>query len=67
MLPFSDILVRSNENKIETSVYYKKTYIGLLTYYFSFTPSVYKSILVRTLDDRAFKINSSWKTFQLDL
>ena len=42
-LPFLDILVKSNENKIETSVYYKKTYTGLLTYYFSFTPTVYKS------------------------
>ena len=62
-----DILVKSNENKIETSLYYKKTYTGLLTYYFSSTPTVYKSSLVRTLVDSAFKINSSWKTFHLDL
>ena len=66
-LPFLDILVNSNENKTETSVYYKKTYTGLLTYYFNFTHTVYKSSLVRTLVDRAFKINSSWKTFHLDL
>ena len=66
-LPFSGILVNSNENKIETSAYYKKTYTGLLTYYFSFTRAVYKSSLVRTLVDRTFKINSSWKTFHLDL
>ena len=67
MLTFLDILVNSNENKIETSAYYKKTYTGLLTYYFSFTATVCKSSLVRTLVDRAFKINSSWKTFHLDL
>ena len=47
-------------------VYYKKTYTGLLTYYFSFTPIVYKSSFVRTLVDRAFRINSSWKTVHLD-
>ena len=39
----------------------------ILVYYFSFTPTVYKSSLVRTLIDHAFKINSSWKTFHLDL
>ena len=66
-VPFLDILVNSNENKIETSVYYKKTYTGFLTYHFSITPIVYKSSLVRTLVDCAFKINSSWKTFHLDL
>ena len=48
-------------------VYYKKTYTGLLTHYFNFTPTVYKSSLARILVDQAFKINSSWNTFHLDL
>ena len=39
----------------------------ILVYYFSFTPTVYKSSLLRTVVDRAFNINSSWKTFHLDL
>ena len=39
-LPFLCILVKSNENKTEVFVYYKKTYTALLNYYFSFTPTV---------------------------
>ena len=39
----------------------------MLTYYFSFTPTVGKSSLVRTSVDRTFKTNTSWKIFHLDL
>ena len=35
----------------------KKTYTGLLTNYFSFTPFQYKLGLIKTLIDRAYKIN----------
>ena len=66
-LPFLDILVNSNEKKIETSVYYKKIYSDLLTYYFSFTPTAYKSSYLITFVDCVLRINSSWKTFHLDL
>ena len=44
-----------------------RKHTDLLTFYFSFTPTAYKSSLVRTLVDRTFKINSLWKTFYLDL
>ena len=49
-----------------TSVYHKKTYTGLLQNYFSFTPSGYKIGLIKTLVDRAYKINNSWLGFDLD-
>ena len=42
-----------------TTVYRKKTFTGLLTNYFSFTAWSYKLGLVRTLIDRAFKINNT--------
>ena len=42
-----------------TSVYRKKTNTGLLTNYFSFTPFKYKLGLIKTLIDRAYKINNT--------
>ena len=53
-LPFLDILIKSSDqHHFETSTYYKNTYTGLLTNYLSFTPTIYKSGLVKTLIDRA--------------
>ena len=67
-LPFLDILIEFDKknNKSNTSTYYKKTYTGLLTNFNSFTSFSYKTGLVRTLFDRAFKINSSWTGFHSD-
>lgn len=60
-LPFLDILIDNNYSPSAiTSVYRKKTFTGLLTNYFSFTPQVYKIGLIRTLVDRVYKINNSW-------
>ena len=59
--PFLDVLVNSNDpNSLLTSVYRKKTFTGLLTNYFSFTSYSYKVGLIRTLVDRAYKINNTW-------
>ena len=59
-LPFLDVLVNNNDpNSLLTSVYRKKTFTGLLTNYFSFTSYSYKVGLIRTLVDRAYKINNN--------
>ena len=51
-----------------TSVYRKKTYYtGLLTNYFSFTPFKYKLGLIKTLIDRAYKINNTTQGFHNDI
>ena len=50
-LPFLDIL-RSNNENLQTSVFHKKTYTGLLLNYFSFVPDSYKYGLIKTLIDR---------------
>ena len=42
------------------TTFYKKTYTGLLTNFTSFTPFRYKVGLIRTLFDRAYKINSTY-------
>ena len=65
-MPFLDILIKSNENTFNTTTFRKNTYTGLLLNYFSFTPSGYKVGLIETLIDRAYKINSSWSSFDVD-
>ena len=65
-LPFLNVLVSSKPNLI-TSVYRKPTYTGLLTNFFSFTPSKYKNGLIKTLLDRCYKINNTWVGFDKDL
>ena len=47
-LPFLDILIIENEN-LQTSVFHKKNYTGLLFNYFSFVPDFYKYGLIKTL------------------
>ena len=69
---FLDVLLskqRSNNNECSsiTSVFRKKTYAGLLTNYFSFTPFQYKLGLIKTLIDRAYKINNTTQGFQNDI
>ena len=65
-LPFLDVLLDTSGHSINTSVFCKKTYTALLTNYFSFTPFRYKIGLIKTLFDRAFKINNSWTGFHED-
>ena len=67
-LPFLDVLVNNNDpNSPLTSVYRKKTFTGLLTNYFSFTSYSYKVGLIRTLVDRAYKINNTWLGLHEDI
>ena len=59
-LPFLDVLIDNNDPSSSlTSVYRKKTFTGLLTNYFSFTSYSYKVGLIKTLVDRAYKINNA--------
>ena len=45
----------------------KKTFTGLWTNDFSFTPFSYKLGLIRTLVDRTYKINNTWEAFNEDI
>ena len=60
-LPFLDVLISHtpDSNKFETKTYYKPTYTGLLLNFASFPPFSYKIGLVKTLVERAHKINST--------
>ena len=66
-LPFLDVLLTKSHDNCVTSTYHKPTYTGLLTNYFSFTPSTYKTGLIRTLIDRAWKLNNKENGFKQDL
>ena len=67
-LPFLDVLVENNNpNSFLTRGYSKKTFIGLLTSYFSFTSYSFKVGLIRTLVDRAYKINNTWLGLHEDI
>jgi len=71
-LPFLDVVLSKqstsdNQCSCVTSVFRKKTYTGLLTNFFSFTPFKYKLGLIKTLIDRAYKINNTTQGFQNDI
>ena len=48
-------------------MYHKKTFTGLLIYFFSFTSFLYKGGLIRNVVDRAYKINNSLLSFSKDV
>ena len=59
-LAFLDVLINNKDpTNLITSVYRKKTFTGLLTNFLSYTSFSYKLGLIRTLIDRAYKINST--------
>jgi len=61
------LIDNSQPQSLITRVYHKKTFTGLLTNYFSFTPFYYKLGLIRTLVDRKYKINNTWVGFHEDV
>ena len=63
-----NVLIDNNDpNSSATSVYRKKTFTGSLTNYFSFTSCFYEVGLIKTLVDRAYKINNTWLGFHEDI
>ena len=62
-LPFLDVLIDNNQVHVLTTVFRKSTFTGLLMNFTSFTSYSYKLGLIRTLIDRAYKINSTWLGF----
>ena len=67
-IPFLDILItRNSDSTVNTTTYCKPTNTGLLTNFTSFTDYTYKNGLIRTLTDRARKINSTAELLKHDL
>ena len=62
-LPFLDVLVHKENNKLYTNVYRKQTYTGLGLNYFSYVPQLFKLNAIKTLVFRAYNICCSWQYF----
>ena len=63
VLPLLGIQLINKSPNIETKVYAKPTSTGLLLHYESHVDARYKSSLVTTMLQRAWRISSSWKHF----
>jgi len=67
-LSFLDVVFDNNDPiSFLTRVYRKKTFDGLLTNFFNFTSYPYKVGHIRTLVDRAYKINITWLGLHEDI
>ena len=66
-LSFLYILIKNEGDRFSTSVYQKKTSIGLILQFSSFTLMSYKIGLLKCIIDRAFKISSSYIIFHNEL
>ena len=66
-IAFLDVLINKENNGLITNVYKKSTFTGLLTNYSSFTSELFKIVLIKSLIDRAYKINNTWIGFHNDI
>jgi len=68
VLAFLDVCINNKDPcSLLMSAHRKKTFSGLLTNFFSFTSYSYKIGLIRTLVDRAYKINNTLAVFNDDI
>ena len=52
---------------LNTTIYHKSIYSGLLLNFNSFTSRFYKISLIKCLIDRAYDINNTWASFHNDV
>ena len=63
MLSFLGIQILNRAPRIETKVFVKQTNSGLFLHYHSQVDNRYKSGLLTTMLDRAYRLSSSWSYF----
>ena len=66
-LPFLDLRIFRQNNKLVTTVYRKPTFSGLGTSFFSNIPFLYKLNSIRTLIHRAYNLSSTYQSFTNEL
>ena len=66
-LAFLDTIVLNENGKFSTSVYRKPTFSGLGLNFLSFCPKIFKTNSIKTLINRAYKICSSYKLFDVEM
>ena len=62
-LPFLGMVIEKKGRKLTTSVYHKPTSKGLLLHYQSHMDHRYKTSLLKTLLNRAYRLSTSWELF----
>ncbi len=62
VLPFLDVNVFRDADRLSSTVHRKDTFSGVYTNYMSFMPDTYKKGLVSTLLHRAYEISSSYRS-----
>ena len=67
MLPFLDIQLDISNNCLNTTVYRKPTYTGLILNYKAPCPLQWKRGLINTLINRAYIVCSSWSNFHNEM
>ena len=67
ILPFLDIKIERDTNEFSTSIYRKPTFTGLVSKFDDFSPKDYKANLISTLVCRAFRICSSYVSFDQEI
>ena len=67
ILPFLDIKIKRDTNEFSTSIYRKPTFTGLMSKFYDFSPKDYKANLISTLVCRAFRICSSYVSFDKEI
>ena len=68
VLAFLDVCIDNNDPScLKITTYRKKTFTGLLTNFLCFTSFSYQVGLIRTLVDRAYKMNNSLLSFDNDV
>ena len=65
-LPFLDILITRNGNKITTSIYRKPSFSGLSVNFLSFVPEAFKINAIKTLLYRCYHLSSNWALIHIE-
>ena len=66
-LPFLDVCITKDNNKLITDVYRKNTFTGLGLNYFSHVPHLFKMNSISTLIYRAYNICNTWNNFNEEI
>ena len=66
-LPFLDVLLTRDSNRLHTSVYRKNTFTGLGLKYLSFIPELFKINAISTLLYRCYQLSSNWLLFDKEI
>ena len=66
-IPFLDVMVTRNDDKLHTAVHRKETFTGQGIKYLSFIPENFKINAIKTLLYRCYTLSSNWLNFDKEI